>query len=152
VTSIPDLGSLSDADLKRLIDDLEREETEVSFERRKLHGRIEILRNEVPDLAALSNEDIAKSLANVLTARGGAQRELSEETRRELQQLEEQEREISSRRRLLHRRIDLLRAELVARLQRSRGETVLSQVDLDKLTEILTPKSSPPVTDEDERG
>jgi hypothetical protein len=43
---LPDLASLSDDDLKLLIEDLEREESEVSYRRRLLQGRIDILRAE----------------------------------------------------------------------------------------------------------
>ena len=39
--------------------------------------------------------------------------------------------------------IDILRAELVARLQKSGGRSVLDQVDVDRLTDILTGKASP---------
>ena len=65
--------------------------------------------------------------------------------KRLIDELEEQEREISYQRRLLHGKIDILRAELVARLQSSGGRSVLDQVDVDRLTEILTGKASPPV-------
>ena len=58
--------------------------------------------------------------------------------------LEQQEREVSYQRRLLHGKIDILRAELVARLQKSGGRSVLEQVDVDRLTDILTGKASPP--------
>jgi hypothetical protein len=58
--------------------------------------------------------------------------------------LETQEHEVSYQRRLLHGKIDILRAELVARLQRSGGRSVLEQVDIDRLTEILTGKAAPP--------
>ena len=58
--------------------------------------------------------------------------------------LETQEHEVSYQRRLLHGKIDILRAELVARLQRSGGRSVLDQVDIDRLTEILTGKGAPP--------
>ena len=44
---LPDLGSLSDDQLKQLIDDLTREEQEVSYRRRILHGKIDILRAEL---------------------------------------------------------------------------------------------------------
>jgi hypothetical protein len=57
--------------------------------------------------------------------------------------LERQEREVSYQRRLLHGKIDILRAELVARLQSSGGRSVLDQVDVDRLTEILTGKALP---------
>ena len=58
--------------------------------------------------------------------------------------LEEDEREVSYQRRLLHGKIDILRAELVARLQKSGGRSVLDEVDVERLTEILTGKASPP--------
>jgi hypothetical protein len=76
----------------------------------------------LPDLGALS-DDALKSL---------------------IDELEEQEREVSYQRRLLHGKIDILRAELVARLQRSGAQGVLEQVDIDRLTQILTGKSAPP--------
>lgn len=60
-----------------------------------------------------------------------------------IEELEQQEREVSYQRRLLHGKIDILRAELVARLQKSGGRSVLDQVDVDRLTDILTGKGSP---------
>jgi len=80
VEPLPDLGSLSDKDLKRLIDEYTREEQEVSYRRRILHGKI-----------------------------------------------------------------DILRAELVARLQKTEGRSVLDQVDVESLTEILAGKAAPPL-------
>jgi len=47
VDILPDLGTLSDAELKKLKDDLEAEEHELSFQRRILHGKIDILRAEI---------------------------------------------------------------------------------------------------------
>jgi hypothetical protein len=47
VEPFPDLASLSDADLKQLIDDLTKEELEVSYRRRMLHGKIDLLRAEL---------------------------------------------------------------------------------------------------------
>ncbi len=44
---LPDLRTLSDDDLKRLIDDLQKEENEISYRRRLLHGKIDILRAEL---------------------------------------------------------------------------------------------------------
>ena len=44
--ALPDLGTLSDEDLKELIERLEAEEDEVSYRRRLLQGRIDILRAE----------------------------------------------------------------------------------------------------------
>ena len=58
--------------------------------------------------------------------------------------LEQQEREVSYQRRILHGKIDILRAELVARLKRSGGQSVLDHVDVETLTNILTGKATPP--------
>ncbi len=43
----PDLTSLSDPDLKTEIDRLTRREREISFQRRYLHGQIELARSEL---------------------------------------------------------------------------------------------------------
>jgi len=75
----------------------------------------------LPDLAALSDPQL-KDL---------------------IHELEAEENEISYRRRLLHGKLDILRAELVARLQK-KGEGELGQVDIDRLTEILAGKAAPP--------
>lgn len=83
----------------------------------------------LPDLASLSDHELRELIRALVT----------------------EEREVSYRRRLLHGKIDILRAELIVRLQKQVGEgkdTVLSDVDLDRLTEILTSKASPP-SDED---
>jgi hypothetical protein len=45
--TFPDLGSLTDPELKELIKQLTEEEMEVSYQRRILHGRIDILRAEL---------------------------------------------------------------------------------------------------------
>jgi len=74
-----------------------------------------------PDLASLSDSELKELIS----------------------QLEAEENEISYRRRLLHGKLDILRAELVARLQK-KGEGELGQVDLDRLTDILAGKAAPP--------
>ena len=51
-----------------------------------------------------------------------------------------EEEEISYRRRLLHGRIDILRAELVDRIKRRHGGDETLAVDIDRLTEILAHK------------
>jgi hypothetical protein len=76
----------------------------------------------LPDLATLSDHDL-KGLIDEYT---------------------KEEQEVSYRRRILHGKIDILRAELVARLQKTQGRSVLDQVDVDSLTEILAGKASPP--------
>jgi hypothetical protein len=45
--TFPDLGSLSDQELKDLIKQLTEEEMEISYQRRILHGKIDILRAEL---------------------------------------------------------------------------------------------------------
>lgn len=45
--TFPDLGSLSDQELKDLIEQLTEEETQISYQRRILHGKIDILRAEL---------------------------------------------------------------------------------------------------------
>jgi len=54
-------------------------------------------------------------------------------------ELEAEERDISRRRRILHGELDILRAELVMRLQRkhNRGESVISADDVAGLSRIL---------------
>ncbi len=45
--TFPDLGSLADQELKDLIAQLTQEEVDVSYQRRILHGKIDILRAEL---------------------------------------------------------------------------------------------------------
>ncbi len=76
----------------------------------------------LPDLATLSDADLKLLIAD----------------------LTREENEVSDQRRLLHGKIDILRAELVARLQKTGGTSILDEVDVDHLTEILTSKAAPP--------
>jgi hypothetical protein len=76
----------------------------------------------LPDLGSLSDDELKKLI----------------------DQLEQEERAVSFQRRILHGKIDILRAELVARLQSSGGRSVLDQVDVDRLTAILMGKATPP--------
>ena len=63
-----------------------------------------------------------------------------------IQQLTDEEQEVSYRRRILHGKIDILRAELQVRLKKDVGEgkSPLHDIDVDKLAEILATKASPP--------
>jgi hypothetical protein len=83
----------------------------------------------LPDLATLSDADLRDLIRSLL----------------------KEEHEISYRRRLLHGKIDILRAEMTARLQKQvgTGESPLSEVDLDRLTEILAVKAAPRISEED---
>ncbi|HSX23193.1 MAG TPA: hypothetical protein VLE97_10520 [Gaiellaceae bacterium] len=67
-----------------------------------------------------------------------------DELKRLIDQYTQEEQDVSYQRRLLHGKIDILRAELVARLQKSGGRSVLDDVNVDALTEILAGKASPP--------
>ncbi len=64
-----------------------------------------------------------------------------------------EEEEVSYRRRLLHGKIDILRAELVDRVKRREAgtSTTLSEIDIDRLTDILAHRGPPPGLD-DEHG
>ena len=72
----------------------------------------------LPDLASLSDDDL----------------------KRLIEEYTNEEQEVSYRRRILHGKIDILRAELVAR--QKGGEGALT-VDIDRLSEILSGKASP---------
>ena len=83
----------------------------------------------LPDLASLSDQEL---------------RDL-------IRELMQKEHEVSYQRRLLHGKIDILRAELVARLQKQvgeQGEGALADIDIEKLTEILSTKAPPPSEEE----
>src|SRR5215217_6768114 len=73
-----------------------------------------------PDLGALSDEELKQLI----------------------QQHTEEEQEVSYRRRILHGKIDILRAELVNRLRKKHegGEDVISGSDVERLTAILAGK------------
>ncbi len=64
----------------------------------------------------------------------------NEELRELLNELYEEEQRISYRRRVLHGKIDILRAELVRRLkqQREAGQDVISGSDIERLITILS--------------
>jgi hypothetical protein len=73
-----------------------------------------------PDIGSMSNQEL-KDLIGELT---------------------EEEREISYRRRLLHGKIDILRAELVSRLREKHeeGDALITGDDVQQLTDILAGK------------
>lgn len=75
---------------------------------------------------------IDEALLNLRERTNDELRELLDELRRE-------EERISYRRRVLHGKIDILRAELVRRMkdQRAAGEDIISGHDIDKLITIL---------------
>jgi hypothetical protein len=69
-----------------------------------------------------------------------------------ISQLTEEEHEVSYRRRVLHGKIDILRAELVNRLkhEHEEGESALTGADLQQLTDILLGKVPPLPEDKDD--
>lgn len=77
-----------------------------------------------------------------------------EELRDILDQLCEEEERVSFRRRVLHGKIDILKAELVQRMKKSRESGgVISEADIDRLSEVLarglTSVAKVDVSDED---
>jgi len=73
--TFPDLGSLTDAELRDVIRQLTEEETEISYRRRILHGKIDILRAELVNRLrnrheggemTITGEDVQK-LTDILT-------------------------------------------------------------------------------------
>jgi hypothetical protein len=61
-----------------------------------------------------------------------------------IQQLSTEEEAVSYRRRILHGKIDILRAELVNRLRgrHDEGEEIFSGADVQRLTDILSGRAS----------
>ena len=75
--TFPDLGSLTDVELKDVIRQLTEEETEISYRRRILHGKIDILRAELVNRLrnkhdggdiAITGEDVQR-LTDILAQR-----------------------------------------------------------------------------------
>jgi RsiG-like len=72
-----------------------------------------------------------------------------EELKTLIGELTEQEQDLSRQRRILHGKIDILRAELVLRLQREHeaGKSIITSDDVARLSEILAgkhPAAEPP--------
>ena len=75
--TFPDLGALSEAELKDLIRELTAEETDISYQRRLLHGKIDILRAELVNRMrkrhdggeSLISEDDVQQLTDILARR-----------------------------------------------------------------------------------
>jgi hypothetical protein len=63
-----------------------------------------------------------------------------------IKQLSQEEEDTSYRRRLLHGKIDILRAELVNRLRTKHagGEEIFNGSDVERLTDILAGRVTPP--------
>ena len=78
--TFPDIGSMSNQELKDLIAELTEEEREVSFRRRLMHGKIDILRAELVSRLrdkhaegdALITGDDVKQLSDILAGKVGS--------------------------------------------------------------------------------
>jgi hypothetical protein len=168
VEAFPDLAALSDADLKSLTEEKMSEERDVSRLRRELHERIDLLRSEhtrrlkerqgaVDVDPAIISAELLTQIPEELTVQAGDEplptggepddaAELPDGDLRERIHLRTQsEREVSFRRRILHGQIDLLRAEIVARLRDRDGEASehLAASDVEHLSEILAHRGPP---------
>ena len=75
--TFPDIGAMNDQELKEMIDQLTQEEQDVSYQRRMLHGKIDILRAELVNRlrsnresgdALISGADVEK-LTDILAGR-----------------------------------------------------------------------------------
>lgn len=176
---VSDIGSMSDAELKGLIGELATNEQDISYNRRILHGKIDLLRAELVNRLrsrheegkeAITDADVAQ-LTDLITAAAsedtspGAQLADAEEVSKGSLQMDsfpdlgtltdpelkdlirtltDEEREISYQRRILHGKIDILRAELVNRMrtQREEGEATITGEDIEQLTEILSGRAA----------
>ena len=174
---VSDIGSMSDAELKNLIGELASTEQDISYGRRILHGKIDLLRAELVNRLrarhdagqeSITDADVAK-LTDLIAAAaegdspGGELAEATDDTssakaatkmdsfpdlgalddpqlKEMIRTLTDEEREISYQRRILHGKIDILRAELVNRMrtQREEGEATITGEDIEQLTEILS--------------
>jgi hypothetical protein len=123
--SWPDIDRLSDAERRRLLRDLERQERTISARRRRLHRKIDALRAELVRRIRTGEIDVVTGpwrdrASRVFAGTGRLPEEssalpadlctLSPATLRRLHgDLDREEDDVSLRRRVLHFRIDLLR-------------------------------------------
>ena len=147
---LPDLSTLSDDELQHRIRELEQEEDAISYRRRVLHGRIDILRAEYVSRLRSMNEagtvptHQPERLERPIYEGTGdvpPEQELEplpdlatlsdDELRSTIHTLEREEDDISLRRRFLHGQIDILRA---ARYERLRS----GSLDVSALARVLT--------------
>ena len=143
--ALPDFASLSDDDLSLLIRRAEEEEEAISVRRRSIHARIDVLRgarverlrsqveNGTLDLPAPSalERPIFEGTGEPPEEHDLDATEVAslsdEELRATILELEREEDDISLHRRVLHGRIDILRAE---RERRRRGGLHVEPTDL----------------------
>lgn len=143
----PDLNELSDAELDTAIAALTEQETQVSLQRRMLHGRIDLLRpvlvarlEELVAAGGVPSVDPAAPGRSIYAGRGdeaALEVELgaipdtdvmsTEDLRATIRELERIEDDVSLQRRVLQGKIDILRAE---RARRQGGDPSVGPDDL----------------------
>jgi hypothetical protein len=147
VDPFPDLNELSDHELDAAIAALTEQETQVSLQRRMLHGRIDLLRpvlvarlEELVAAGGMPSVDPGAPGRSIYAGRGdetaleidlGAIPDTdamsTEDLRATMRELERIEDDVSLQRRVLQGKIDILRAE---RARRQRGAPSVGPDDL----------------------
>ena len=169
----PDLSALDDAELRALVERKLEDERAVSYRRRVLQGQIDLLRAErATRLKELHGQGTAvdevgsEQLGDAM-ARGAGGRpsgatwapqgpevleafpDLSTVDDAELRALIDErsaeEQDLSYDRRMLHGHIDMLHAEVIARIHTRKGEPAsdLAAIDVTQLSEILAHHGPP---------
>jgi len=148
---LPDLSTLTDDELRSRIRDLEHEEDSISFRRRMLHGRIDILRGEyvgrlrqhVDDAEAIADHEPTLLERPIFEGTGDLPEEHELEPlpdlttisdadlRAMIHDLEREEDDVSLRRRFLQGQVDILRAVRYHRLRSG-------SLDVSDLARVLT--------------
>jgi len=156
VEPLPDLSTLSDQELQERIRDLEIEEDGISFRRRVLHGRIDILRAEyalrlraqVSDRGMVPAHEVERLERPIYEGSGDVPEEheleplpdlatlSDDELRAMIHELEHEEDDISLRRRYLQGQIDIFRAVRYGRLR-------VGAIDVSDLARVLTSHGKP---------
>jgi hypothetical protein len=157
----PDLTALSDQELSMLLLDLEEQEDDVSQRRRFLHGRIDLLRAELTarlrervaagESVVPDDETLARAVAKMgalpdtplppddeeIEAMPDVDELTDDELHTVIRELEHVEGETSLHRRMLHGKIDILRAERGLRADRRVKGGDPTHVEVAGLQDIL---------------
>lgn len=150
----PDLSTLSDEQLAASLREREEEEAAISYRRRLLHGRIDLLRGELVarlrrrvDEGTLETPAAGPGRRPLFEGTGDVPEEhdlepipdletlSTDDLRATIRDSEREEDDLSLRRRVLHGQIDILRAERARRLRGDRDG-----IEPDDLAAILAGK------------
>lgn len=150
----PDLSTVSDEQLAALLHEREEEEAAISYRRRMLHGRIDLMRGELVarlrrqvEEGGLDSEQRPVTGHPLFEGTGDLPQEhelepipdlealSTDDLRALIRSAEQEEDDISLRRRFLHGQIEILRAE---RSRRLRGDR--AGIEPDDLAAILAGK------------